>query len=138
MDDEVRPPSDGELAWLEQAERYALHLLCQQFGDVTLDRTEADLRLVQALIDTGRLRADDVVELQCLGALLGNVFTARTEMRWAVVTNEFGELLAIHAHRIGFTLYPITMIAKRIEGGRPVDVPRLYRSFVDDLGLATS
>ncbi len=70
--------------------------------------------------------------------MLGNVFTARTEFRWASVTNEYGLLLAIHSNRAGFTLYPITMIAKRIEDGRHIDVPALYRSLINDLGLTTS
>jgi hypothetical protein len=36
MDDEIRPLSDEQRAWLDQAEHYALRLLRGRFGDVTL------------------------------------------------------------------------------------------------------
>ena len=56
-------------------------------------------------------------------------------MKWAVVTNEFGRNVAVHDPGIGFTLYPVQMIAKRVEDGREVRVSDLYRGFVADLGI---
>jgi hypothetical protein len=135
MNDSVQPPSDEDRVWLARAEEYALNLLREAFGEVSLNRSVADLELVQALITKRRFRARQVLELQCLGVVLGNVFDAGTSMRWARVTNSFGDMLALHDQRVHFTLYPITMISKRFAQRREVDVPALYRTSVADLGL---
>jgi len=136
MSDTVDPPSAKHIEWLTNAEQHILHILRKNYGDVRLDHTEADLRLGQRLIEDGVLDASQTLELQCLGGVLGNVFAAQTSMHWAVVTNNYGTLLAIHDAGIGLTLYPLQMISQRIEDGREVDMPLLYRSFVSDLSLS--
>jgi hypothetical protein len=134
--DTVQTPSDDHRVWLRQAEDHVLGLLRRHLGDVSLNRREADLNLVQRALDGGFVGRGDELELQCLGVVLGNVFDATTEMKWAEVTNEYGRLLALHAPRIGVTLYPVQMIGNRVEDGRSVDVPALYRSLVHDLALS--
>jgi hypothetical protein len=136
MSDEIRPPSEEKWQWLEQAEQYVLQLLRRRYGNVVLDHSQADLRLAQRLIDDDAVGPDQVLELQCLGVILGNVFASQTSMQWSFVTNEFGAMLALHSPEIGFTLYPLTMISKRVEDRREVDMPALYLSFVADLGLS--
>jgi hypothetical protein len=56
-------------------------------------------------------------------------------MRWVRVRNEFGEMLALHSYSVGFTLYPVSMVAERAREDRHVDVRELYKSFVTDLHL---
>jgi hypothetical protein len=138
MNDEVLPPSEDDLVWLQQAEAHIVQLLIARYDDVHLEHSEADLQLAQRLLDDNAVRREDTLELQCLGVMLGNVFAANTSMRWAGVENEFGKMLALHSDEIKFMLYPLTMISKRVEDGRKVDMPGLYRSFVNDLGLAQS
>lgn len=135
MDDIIRPPSDDDWSWLDQAEQHILGVLRHHYGDVNLTHSSNDLLVAQRLVNDKLLNADQLLELQCLGVILGNVFAAHTSMQWAVVTSEFGEMLALHSEEIGFTLYPLTMISKRMEQGRHIDIPGLYRSFVADLGL---
>jgi hypothetical protein len=141
MADAVRPPTEEELAWLRWAEervnKYLYRYSFDEEGEGRLDHTERDLQKIQevfAIEEFSAIKeftADQLRDMYCLGAALGNVLVAQTPMRWAVVTNEFGTNLAIHHQKTGFTLYPITMISKRVEGGRKVDVPALYRSFVE-------
>lgn len=136
MIDDVRCPSDSDWRWLRRAEEHILELLRQHYGEVLLDHTEADLHLAQRLVAEEVVSRDQDLELQCLGVVLGNVLATRTSMQWAVVTNEYGTMLALHSTAIRFTLYPLTMISKRLQQRREVDIPGLYRSFVDDLGLS--
>jgi hypothetical protein len=135
MDDQVRNPSKDDRDWLGRAEQHILGLLRKQYSEVALDHTEKDLHLAQRLLDDKAVGRKHALELQCLGIVLGNVFAANTSMQWARVVNEFGDQLALHSREIGFTLYPLTMISKRVEDRRQVDMPALYRSFVADLGL---
>jgi len=136
MKDQVDSPSAEKIKWLAEAEHHILRILRERYGDLQLDHTEADLHLGQRLIDDEAFDSEQKLELQCLGVLLGNVFSTQTSMRWATVTNNYGTLLALHDPSIGFTLYPIQMISQRIEDGREVNMPQLYRSFVHDLNLA--
>ena len=136
MNDEVYPLSDTDWDWLRRAEQHIFQLLKDRYGDVSLNHTEADLQLAQRLIDDKAVNRKQILELQCLGVLLGNVFAAQTSMQWAVVSNEFGTMLALHSPEIGFTLYPLTMISQRVEDNRKVNIPTLYHSFIADLGLS--
>jgi hypothetical protein len=136
MSDDIQPPSDDDWDWLRRAEAHILQFLRDHYGDVNLDHAEADLHLAQRVIDDKAVRTTDTLELQCLGVVLGNVFATHTSMQWAFVSNEFGNMLALHSKKNAFTLYPLTMISKRVEDGRKIDIPLLYHSFVSDLGLS--
>jgi len=135
VQDEIHPPSDKDRIWLRQAEDHILQVLRQRYGDVTFVRSEADLRLLQRLLDDEVVRPDQVLELQCMGVVLGNVFDKHTSLRWSVVANEFGTQLSLHEPEKGFTMYPLTMISKRVSAERSLEMVPLFRSFVDSLGV---
>lgn len=140
MSDSFRPPNDAERAWLERAEEQINGFLYGYYfdeeGEGRLDRTETDLEKAQEVFENEGFGPAQQQELLALGAVLGNVLVANTPMRWAVVTNSFGTHLGLRHPETGFVLYPLSMILKRVEGGREVDIPALYRAFVSDLGLA--
>jgi len=135
MTDEIRSLADEDKVWLQRAESHLLTLLHTHYGNVSLTHSEPDLLIAQRLLDDGVVRKKDILEMQCLGVVLGNVFASNTSMKWARVLNEYGDMLALHSDQIRFTLYPLTMISKRVEESRVVDMPALYRSFKSDLGL---
>jgi hypothetical protein len=135
LSDEITEPSETDWAWLRQAEQRAEALLRCRYGNVVLTRDPADLDLAQRLIEDRILSAKDLLDLQCLGVVLGNVFVQHTAMRWVRIKNEFGDMLAIHSSPTSFTLYVLSMLSKRMEKKRKIDIPGLFRSFVADLGL---
>jgi hypothetical protein len=133
--DVVEQPSDEDREWLRKAEAHILALFERRLGEANFFHDRADLALAQRAMDAKVITSADELEMQCVGVVLGNVFDALTEMKWAMVTNSYGRLLALHAPRIGFTLYPMQMIIKRVRSGQKFDVPSLYLSFVNDLAL---
>lgn len=100
--------------------------------------SEADLEAVQFMLDDEAYDADGSNELYDFGVVLGNVFHAQSTMKWTVVTNEFGRRVAVHDPAIGFTNYPVQMIAKRVNDRRAVKVLELYQGFIRDLGIGSS
>ena len=123
MPDSVEPLSENEQQWLAAMEQHALGRMRGYLGDnLQLNRMEADLDQIQFMLDDGVFDADGSEDLDAFGVVLGNVFHACTSMKWAVVTNEFGRNIAVHDPGIGFTLYPVQMIAKRVQDGREVRV----------------
>ncbi len=105
-----------------------LRLLRARFPEAKLEHGEADLRWLQRLVDEKVLRRDQTYELQCLGAVLGQVLVARTPLRWVVVEDQHSRELALEYPNTSVIVFPVTMISKRIEDGRDVDVVPLYRT----------
>jgi hypothetical protein len=129
--DEVSELSPDDLAWLQRAEDHISRLLQTRYEEAQLNRTQADLILRQRLIDERRIKPEQVLEAQCIGFVLGNVIASHTPKKWKRVKNEYGDMLALVDPATGFTLYPLTMITKRLDGRREVDLPALYRDLAE-------
>jgi hypothetical protein len=137
MPDLVEALTETDRLWLAQLEQHALSRLRGYLGDnLRLGHTEADLERIQFMLDDGVFDAEGSDDLDSFGVILGNVFQARTTMKWAIVTNNFGRNIAIHDSAIGFTLYPVQMITVRVRDGRDFRVLDLYHGFVRDLGIS--
>lgn len=134
-EDVITELSPEDQAWLRRAESHILGILRAKYGDASFDRSEKDLVSVQRLIDDGSIRTKDILEAQCVGVVLGHVFVERTSMRWKRVANSFGDMISLHDDSIHFTLYPFTMVSKRLEGGREIDLVALFEDLATSLRL---
>jgi len=133
--DQVSEASPDDLKWLEQAEQHLLQLIRSKYGECQFDHSENDLLLAQRLLTDRHVRKKHLLEAQCIGAVLGNVFIAHSPLRWKRVVNEFGDMLALQNPDVQLTLYPITMISKRLEDRRKIDLVLLYRDTLNNLNL---
>lgn len=108
--------------WLV-ADRYVQ----EQCGGARLHRTEADLQLLQRVIDAQVIAPTQTYELQCLGIALGRVLAANVEgLDWAIVDDEYGRDPTIRYRQTTLQLNVLTVISKRVEKGEPVDVQQMY------------
>jgi uncharacterized protein DUF3806 len=128
VDQKVTEPGRADLARLAEQEAQVLTLLKAHYPEATLEHNENDLKWLQRLVDDKALRPDQTYELQCLGAVLGQVFAARTPLKWVVVEDEFGRTLALRYPKTSVIVFPLTMISKRVEDGRDVEVMPIYRT----------
>ena len=133
--DSVIDLSPRDQSWLQRAEEHILRVLRAKYGDSSFDRSQKDLESLQRLVDDGVIHANDVLEAQCVGVVLGNYFVERTSMRWKRVANEFGNMISLHDDSTGFTLYPLTMISKRLEDGREIDLVAIFDDLVTSLNI---
>ena len=111
-----------------EQEATALRLLKSRYPEAAIKHDEGDLKWLQRLVDDKALRPNQTYELQCLGAVLGQVFAAKTPLKWVVVDDEFGRTLALQYPKTSVIVFPLTMISKRVEDGRDVDVESIYRT----------
>jgi hypothetical protein len=117
---------------LEKQESVVLKLIRSRYGeDVTLKHTRTDFPVLQKLIDEKALRPDQTYELQCLGIALGQVFASETPLRWVMVEDEYGRDPALQYPDTTIILFPLTMISKRVEQGREVDIADIFRGTMD-------
>ncbi|MDR3637832.1 MAG: DUF3806 domain-containing protein [Isosphaeraceae bacterium] len=128
MEQKIRSPGKADLAHLAEQEATVVRLLRSRYPDATITHDESDLHWLQRLIDEKVLTPEKTYELQCLGAVLGQVFAAKTPLRWVVVEDEYGRELALQYPNTSVIVFPTTMISKRVEDGRDVDIVPIYRT----------
>jgi hypothetical protein len=124
----ITEPDPADMDQLAKREAVVLGLLKERYPEATINHGEDDLEWLQRLVDDKALRADQTYELQCLGAVLGQVFAANTPLKWVVVEGPFGRDLALQYPNTTVIVFPMTMISKRVEDGRDVDLVPLYRT----------
>jgi hypothetical protein len=128
----TQPLSGEDRMRLTRQEAVVLKLIQSRYGeDATLKHSKTDFTLLQKLIDDKALRPDQTYELQCLGIALGQVYAAETPLRWVMVEDEYGRDPALQYPDTTIILFPLTMISKRVEQGREVDVADIFRGTMD-------
>ena len=107
-------------------------LLQSRYGAVQLTGRQPDLDLLQRLLDDRVLHKTELVQLQSLGLVLGNVLVEELGFRWVMVEDEYGRDPALQLWGTSMVAFPLTMISKRVERGEAMDLRRLFNSIRDD------
>ena len=89
-----------------------------------------NLGILQTLLDRGVVTADQTLELQAMGVVLGDLLAAELGMKWVIYEDKYGRSRALQLGRSDNFLFPITMISRRVEAGAQVDVGAVYEKAV--------
>jgi hypothetical protein len=101
--------------------------LASRLGLATPDGTDADLDVIQAILDSGELDAAQTYELQSLGVAFGSVLVSAVDgLDWAIVHDEYGSDPTLRYRNTTLCINVLTTISKRIEDGENVDVRELF------------
>jgi hypothetical protein len=98
--------------------------------------TAGKLDLLEQILKQKVFREDQKYELQCLGIVFGDALQLQLGLRWQMVEDSSGMDPCLILDGTSITLYPLTMISKRIERGEEVDVHELFDGvleIVDDM-----
>jgi hypothetical protein len=87
---------------------------------------ENDLDVLQQLLDRKLVRADQTLELQAMGVVLGDLLAQDPGAKWVVYLDSKGRSRALQLGRSDNFLFPVTMISRRAEAGASVDVEAIY------------
>ncbi len=128
MHQNISKLTEADLARLADQDALVLRLLKSHYPEAKLNRDEGDLRWLQRLVDDKAVGPAQTYELQCLGAALGQVFATKTPLQWVVVEHEHGRDIALQYPGTTVIVFPMTMISKRVEDRREVDLIPLYRT----------
>ncbi len=85
-----------------------------------------DLSIIQKLLDRGVIDAEQTLELQALGLVLGDLLAADLGMVWVIYEDKLGRSRALRMPKTDYYLFPVTMIARRVEADAPVDALAVY------------
>ena len=92
--------------------------------------TDMTLSKIQHILDEKRYTPEQTFELQSLGLALGDYIQYKDDsLHWAVVRDEYGRDLCLQYKDTTLTVFPMTMLSKRVEDGEEVVV----RSLVNGL-----
>lgn len=101
--------------------------LAQANFGVPIRGDKSDLDTLQRIIDRGLIDNDDRLQLQALGAVLGNIMASEVDdLKWKVYEDNRGRSRALCVDGTRQCLFPITMLSRRMEAGLKPSVQRVY------------
>jgi hypothetical protein len=99
----------------------------ERYGLEALNKTKADLAVLQRLLDDRVFSRSQTYEWQCLGIAFGDVLVSELPLRWIMVTDEYGTDPTLRYKNSSIQINALTMISKRVERGEEVNVAALLR-----------
>jgi len=99
----------------------------EKYGAPSLAKSKSDLAILQRIIDDHVFRKSQTYELQCLGVAFGDVLASEFPLRWVMVTDEYGTDPTLRYKNKTIQINALTMISKRVEQDRPVNLADLLR-----------
>ncbi len=90
-----------------------------------------DLGILQTLLDRRLVRADQTLELQAMGVVMGDLLARELNMEWVIYEDRYGRSRALKIKYSDTFLFPMTMISRRAEVGATVEVEKIYRKAID-------
>lgn len=93
---------------------------------------DESIHLIQNLLDGNEIKADETYQLQSLGIVMGDYLQYKEpRFHWAVVRDEYGRDLSLQYENLSLTIFPMTMISKRVEDGETVNVKALITGLIE-------
>lgn len=122
-------PNYGDIEAINDRVKEILNVTEEEI-DICHD-TDQTIALIQQIMDKKVVQADRTYELQSLGIALGDYIQYKNEdFHWAVIRDEYGRDLGLQYKTLALTVFPMTMISKRIEDGEHVHVSELFSSLL--------
>jgi uncharacterized protein DUF3806 len=78
---------------------------------------DRDLDLLQRLLDDEVFLPTQTHELQSLGLAFGDAIRKRLGLEWIIADDEYGREPALLQSDSAIVIFPLTMVAKRVEAG---------------------
>lgn len=85
-----------------------------------------ELDLLQRLLDEEVVRADQRLELQAMGVILGDILAGALDMDWVIYEDELGRSRALRLGNTSNLLFPVTMISRRREAGNMESIEEIF------------
>lgn len=126
------PLSDAATRHMERQREFVTNLMSTNFPGERITGTEKDFHLLQRVLDAELLLTTQTWELQSLGVVLGDALTKRIlGLQWMEVTDSYGTSPVLLYLDTTLQLNPVTMLSKRVEAGKAVNVAEFVAALVE-------
>ena len=120
-----------DLVHLEKQRKFVYELTKKLDIQAMYSQSTKDLTILQKIIDSKVLSPSETWELQSLGVVFGDIFAEEHGLRWVIFVDEYGRDPALRYMDTSNLVFPITMISKRVEDGKEVDLMAIYDAVSD-------
>jgi hypothetical protein len=123
-----------DLVALETDRGFLPAVLKTYHPDEQLSGTAADLPILQRVLEGGAYTKDPDTELIALGTCFGDIIAQELGMHWVRFTDEEGVDLALRLRESSVTVFPRSIILKRLERGEtPPDLAYLLERIREEV-----
>jgi len=124
-------PGTMDLEFMQQQRDRIDELARINLGRQLQASRDNDIGILQALLERRLVRADQTLELQAMGVVLGDLLAKELSMHWIIYEDGHGRSRALQMGESENVLFPVTMISRRAEAGATVDVMNIYQKAVN-------
>lgn len=126
-----RPPQITDLSQLDrnfmQEQRQRIDEIARsQLGRQLSGEKDSDMGILQDLVDRKLVSAEQTLELQAMGIVLGDLLARDLGMQWVIYEDRYGRSRALRLEQSDNFLFPVTMISRRVEADAVVSVSVIY------------
>lgn len=130
----MRPLSEEENNWISNQRQSVEEMLSASpaaLNKLVEGDSSAKLSVLEAILKTGLLTSKHTFQLQGMGIILGEILAEDANMNWMMLEDEYGTSPCLTVPGTSITLFPQTMISKRVENGELVDVFEMANALID-------
>ena len=125
MEQKIEAPTPEDLANIEAKRTWVREHYEAAVRD-RYDSIEGKLVLLDTILRSGWIAAQETLKLQCLGITFGDALAQSLGLEWCAVEDEYGRDPALRLVGTSIVVFPLTTISKRIELGEVVNVRSLF------------
>jgi hypothetical protein len=120
-------PLTGEMsAGLDKQRAFVAQVVAEHFPNDHLTRTKDDFAVLQKIVDANIIKKDETWKLQALGVVFGDALLPTIDgLAWCQVSDEYGVDPTLRYRVTTLQLNVLTMISKRVEDGREVNLKEM-------------
>ena len=135
LEKRITPLSALDRQYMERQRQLVNELTLRNYGGRCC-RREAELELLQRLLDDRIVTGEQTEELQAMGIVMGDLLAAELDLEWVVYEDARGRSRALRLDETDNFLFPVTMISRRREAGDRTPVQEIYRKAVEAMEAA--
>ncbi len=133
MEQRIEAPNDDDVDYIARMIIYAGNI-AEEVTNRNLTGDFGDLAILQQIIDENVIEKEAAQALQALGLAFGKVFVNENAgYDFWMVEDEYGRDPALRYRDTTLLVFPQTMISKRIEDGKSVDIEDMFHGLRDRL-----
>jgi hypothetical protein len=125
--------TEYELQQLEEQRDIVRELLQERYDVLRLPVLRADLPVLQQILDDRPFSPEQEREWSSVGVAFGDILADHFGLDWCAYTDEQGAEPALRLGHTSITLYPRSMILRRVERGQEVDLDAFVDAIAENI-----
>lgn len=128
---EKSTPTTQDSRILDDQRALVAEMLQSRYDAYSLPQLRSDLPILQQLVDDRVYGPEQEYEWSCVGVVFGDVLARELDLHWIIQLDEYGLEPALRYQETSITLFPRSMLLKRVERGEWPNLEELLDGLSD-------